>query len=149
MISGRGASSNALDYARVHGGNTGARIIDLVAQITTASTSPTELLLGDAGGTRIIIPDGSAWMFDIHFVAKTSSGVNAKMGNRTGIIARSGATTTCGTVNTIGTDQEIGTTNATFAVAADDTNEALQLTVTCSSGDVKCVARVQLTQVDY
>jgi len=44
---------------------------------------------------------------------------------------------------------DIGTTNATFAVAADDTNEALLLTVTCSSGDVKCVARVQLTQVDY
>lgn len=149
LISGANAANNSLSYARVHGGNSNARIIDLVAQIDSSGTGATELLLGGTGGTRIIIPDQSAWMFDIHFVAKTDTGANAKMGHRTGVIVRDGAATSISTVNTVGTDQEIGTTNATFGVAADDTNEALQLTVTASSGTVRCVARIHLTQVDY
>lgn len=149
IISGANATYNALSYARVHGGSANARIIDLVSQITTTDANPTELLLGGSGGTRIIIPANSAWMFDIQAVAKTT-GAAVKMFHRTGVIVRDGSNnTTCGTVNTIGTDQEAGTTNATLAVAADDTNEALTITVTCSSGTVRCSARVQLTQVDY
>ena len=46
---------------------------------------------------------------------------------------------------------DIGTTNATFAVAADDTNEALKLTVTESTGiaPVRAVAWIHLAQVDF
>ena len=149
LITGRYASSNALDYARVHGGNSNARIIDLVAQINATGGDNDELLLGGSGGTRIIIPDQSAWMFDVHFVAKTATGANAKMAHRTGVIVRDGTSTSIGTVNTIGTDQEVGTTNATFGCAADDTNEALQVWCNVGSGTCRAVARIQLTQVDY
>jgi hypothetical protein len=150
-ISGKFASNNALDYARVHGGNANARIIDVVAKIDSVGTGATELLLGGTGGARIIIPANSAWMFDVHFVAKTGpGGSNAKMGHRTGVIVRDGANnTTISGINTVGVDQETNPTNATFGVAADDTFEALKLTVTCSSGTVRCVARAHLTQVNY
>jgi hypothetical protein len=88
-------------------------------------------------------------MFDVHFVAKTATGANAKMAHRTGVIVRDGTSTSIGTVNTIGTDQEVGTTNATFGCAADDTNEALQVWCNVGSGTCRAVARIQLTQVDY
>ena len=147
-ISGRSASSNALDYARVHGGSSNARLIDLVAQINSVSTTATELLLGGTGGSRIVIPDQSAWACEIHFVAKTDTGANASMQRVHGLLVRDGTSTTWG-AGVAETQVDIGTSNATFTVSADDTNEALKLEVTCSSGTVKAVATLRLTQVDY
>ena len=150
-ISGRNASNNALDYARVHGGNTNARIIDLVAQITTADANATELLLGGEANNRIVIPDRSAWNVDVRFVAKTDTGAHAAIQNFTGLIVRDGASTTYAAGTSDGAITEIGTAaTVTFAVSADDTNEALKLEVTRDGAtNVRCSARIQLTQVDY
>ena len=148
LISGRNASSNALSYARVHGGKNNARIIDLVAQIDSSGVGATELLLGGSSGTRIIIPNQSAWAYEVTMVAKTATGLNASVEKFFGVIGRDSTTTTlaAGTGVAIVTT---GTTNATFTVSGDDTNEALKLEVTCSSGTVRAVARIHLTQVDY
>ena len=148
QISGRNAANNALDYARVHGGKVNARLIDLVAQINSSGTGATELLLGGTGGDRIIIPDQSAWSCEIHFVAKTATGAHASMQRVHGLLVRDGTATTWA-AGVAETQVNIGTSNATFAVAADDTNEALKLTVTAASGTVRCVANIKLTQVDY
>lgn len=115
--------------------------------IQSVGTGATELLIGGSGGSRLVIPDQSAWAFKIHFVAKTDTGANARSREFDGVIVRNGASTTANANG--GVARSIGTTNATFAVAADDTNEALKLTVTCSSGTVRAAARVQLTQIDY
>ena len=147
-ISGKSANSNNLDYARVHGGNTNARLIDLVAQINSSGTGATELLLGGTGGDRIIIPDQSAWSCEIHFVAKTATGAHASMQRVHGLLVRDGTATTWA-AGVAETQVNIGTSNATFTVSADDTNEALKLAVTCSSGTVRAVATIKLTQVDY
>ena len=149
LITGDGASGNILDLARVHGGDSNARIIDLVAQINSSGTAATELLLGGAGGTRIIISDQSAWNVDVRFVAKTATGANAAIQNFTGLIVRDGASTTYAAGTSDAAITEIGTSNAAFTVAADDTNEALKLTVAASSGVLRASARIQLTQVDY
>ena len=149
LITGSFAASNALDYARVHGGNNNARIIDLVAQRNSSGTGATELLLGGALGTRIIIPDQSAWNVDVRFVAKTATGANAAIQNFTGVIVRDGTSTTYAAGTSDAAITEIGTTNAAFTVSADDTNEALKLTVAASSGTLRASARIQLTQVDY
>ena len=148
-ISGLNASDNAFDYARVHGGKTHARLIDLVAQIDSIGTGATELLLGGTGGTRIIIPDQSAWACEINFVAKTATGGTSRMQRVHGLLTRDDA----GATNTVWVagveDTVIGTGAATFAVAADTTNEALKLTVTAASGVYRCVASIKLTQVDF
>jgi len=148
LITGRNAPSNALSHARVHGGNTNARIIDLVAQIDSSGTGATELLIGGAGGERIIIPDQSAWACEVHFVAKTATGANASMQRVDGLIVRDGTSTTYA-AGVADTQVNIGTSNASFVVSGDDTNEALKLTVAASSGTVRCVARITLTQVDF
>ena len=122
----------------------------MVAQITTANTNPTELLLGGTGGTRIIIPDQSAWNVDVRFVAKTATGANAAIQNFTGVIVRDGTSTTYAAGTSDAAITEVGTTNAAFAVAADDTNESLKLTVTSgAAGLLRASARIQLTQIDY
>ena len=132
----------------MHGGNTNARLIDLVAQINSSGTGATELLLGGSSGTRIIIPDQSAWSCEIHFVAKTATGAHASMQRVHGLLVRDGTATTWA-AGVAETQVNIGTSNATFAVSGDDTNEALKLTVTAASGTVRCVASIKLTQVDY
>ena len=132
----------------MHGGNNNARLIDLVAQINSSGTGATELLLGGTGGDRIIIPNQSAWACEIHFVAKTATGANASMQRVHGLLVRDGTSTTWG-AGVAETQVDIGTSNATFTVSADDTNEALKLEVTCSSGTVRAVATIRLTQVDY
>ena len=71
------------------------------------------------------------------------------MQNFTGLIVRAGSTTTYAAGTSDAAITEIGTSNAAFAVAADDTNEALKLTVTATSGTLRASARVQLTQVDF
>ena len=65
-----------------------------------------------------------------------------------GLLVRDGTATTWA-AGVAETQVNIGTSNATFTVSADDTNEALKLAVTCSSGTVRAVATIKLTQVDY
>ena len=65
-----------------------------------------------------------------------------------GLLVRDGTATTWA-AGVAETQVNIGTSNATFAVSGDDTNEALKLTVTAASGTVRCVASIKLTQVDY
>ena len=97
----------------------------MVAQIDSTGGGAVELLLGGSGGTRVIIPDQSAWACEVHFVAKTATGANASMQRVHGLLVRDGANTTWD-AGVVETQIDRGTSNATFAVAADNMVERLK-----------------------
>ena len=152
-ISGRLAIDNALDYARVHGGSSKARIIDLVAKCSTANTTPKAITLGGAAegaAGSIIIPADTAWAFTVHVVAidVTNGFANSKKFSFDGLVLNDGGTVTVSSA-TLGTDATQGTFTGSVALSADTTYDALRIMATGISTDtIRWTAQVNLTQVD-
>jgi phage gp37-like protein len=104
----------------------------------TTNATPLILNLDATATNRFTIAASTALAVDILLVARRSDtqdkwlvarrflGIRRDASNNTALI---------GTVQTLGTDQSTGSPTWTFALTADDTNEALQLEVTGATGE--------------
>ena len=104
------------------------------------STNDTPLILNlDATATnRFTIAANTALAVDILLVARRSDTADKWLVARRFLgIRRDGSNNTSliGSVQTLGTDQSDGSPTWTFALTADDTNEALQLEVTGAASE--------------
>jgi phage gp37-like protein len=104
------------------------------------TTNDTPLILNlDATATnRFTIAASTALAVDILLVARRSDTADKWLVARRFLgIRRNGSngTSLIGTVQTLGTDQSDGSPSWTFALTADDTNEALQLEVTGAASE--------------
>ena len=97
---------------------------------TIASTSATNLFV-NGSSTRIVLPNNTTWDCEIRIAGRRSDGTSAVLRRRV-CIQRTGTTTALvGSVETVGTDVfSAGLSGTTVAIAADDTNEALDIQVT-------------------
>ena len=105
---------------------------------TTSNNTATILNLDATATSRFTIAASTALAVDILLVARRTDvadkwlvarrflGIRRDASNNTALI---------GTVQTLGTDQSTGSPTWTFALTADDTNEALQLQVTGETGE--------------
>jgi hypothetical protein len=118
-----------------------------VRRTTTDATANVELFL-DGGSFRMNIASGSTWSFSALVTAKTAAGASA--GYRIdGLIENVGGTTAfvgAPIVTVLGEDVAAWDCTAT----ADNTNDALAITVTGAAGTtIRWVARVELAQVSF
>jgi phage gp37-like protein len=106
---------------------------------TTTNNTATILTLGASGSTsRFTIAANTALAVDILLVARRSDTADKWLVARRFLgIRRDGSNNTSliGTVQTLGTDQSAGSPSWTFALTADDTNDALQLEVTGAASE--------------
>jgi hypothetical protein len=104
----------------------------------TANATPLILNLDATATNRFTIPASTALAVDILLVARRSDTQDKWLVARRFLgIRRDGSNNTSliGTVQTLGTDQSQGSPSWTFALTADDTNEALQLEVTGAASE--------------
>jgi phage gp37-like protein len=104
----------------------------------TANNSATILNLDATATSRFTIAANTALAVDILLVARRSDTADKWLVARRFLgIRRDGSNNTAliGTVQTLGTDQSAGSPTWTFALTADDTNEALQLEVTGAASE--------------
>lgn len=119
-----------------------------VLRNTTSGTTSRELFLNGAS-SRLTIASGRALTFDILIVARSSSGSSAGYTVR-GVIENDGGTTQFvgGTPAVTVLGEDVSSWNVT--VQADNTNDALVINVTGSSGaSVGWVATVRTAEVAY
>jgi hypothetical protein len=105
---------------------------------TTANATPLILNLDAAATNRFTIAASTALAVDILLVARRTGTQDKWLVARRFLgIRRDGSNNTAliGTVQTLGTDQSAGSPSWTFALTADDTNEALQLEVTGAASE--------------
>ena len=98
---------------------------------TTADATPAPLYMDEDGAAnRMDVASGKLYAFEAHIVGVQSDGSDASYFVRRGIIANVGGTTALiGSVITSGTDIE-SNASTDVAITADDTNDALAITVT-------------------
>ena len=97
---------------------------------------------------RIKIPANSTWSFTDTIVARETATANAKTFTRRGFIGNNAGEVTISALDTIGTDHVLGTLNATIAITADNTNDALKIVGTgVVAKNIKWTAQVNITQV--
>lgn len=122
----------------------------MVARNSTANATPADLFI-DGASAKITIPTDTAWEFSVRIVAAEQGMANTKKFHRTGLIANDGGSTSISTVDTIGTDRELGSPGAwSVAIAADDTGDALKITVTGEAAtNIRWVANIEVTEVSY
>lgn len=85
------------------------------------------------GNARITIPSGKIYNFQVQIVgAKSDGSAVARYLRQATIKNVSGTTSLVGSVIAIGTDEAAGTS---IAITADDTNDALAITVTGISSE--------------
>jgi len=106
-------------------------------------------LTTDSGGTpsstQIILPSGSAYAFTGTIVAKQLSSSNAAAWEVKGLIVNQGGTTT---LTNSATTVISNTPSWGMALSADDTNDALAITVTgAASTIIRWVANIQTSEV--
>jgi hypothetical protein len=104
----------------------------------TTNATPTVLNLDAAATNRFTIAASTALAVDILLVARRSDTQDKWLVARRFLgIRRDGSNNTSliGSVQTLGTDQSDGSPSWTFALTADDTNEALQLEVTGAASE--------------
>ena len=104
----------------------------------TTNNTATVLGLDGGAGVRFTIAASTALAVDILLVARRATTQDKWLVARRFLgIRRDGSNNTAliGAVQTLGTDQSAGTPTWTFALTADDTNEALQLQVTGETGE--------------
>lgn len=123
---------------------------------TTTDATPTELFNSDVASERITIAAKTAWHFTVRITALTSSAGSYAVFTRQGMLVRdnSNNTTLIGTNDTIGTDKgsNAGSPPAGWAVSitADDTNEALKVTVTgAAATTIRWLAVIDLVEVTF
>ena len=116
---------------------------------TTGSTATN---INPDGGTtnQMILSEDTAWMFKIHIVARENATDDAKMWEVSGGVTRDGFdnTSLVGTVTETVVAEDTGAANWDITVSADDTNEALQVSVTGeTSKTIRWVAVVNISEV--
>ena len=115
---------------------------------TTLNNTPTEIFVNGVSNNRIAILSGYTYTFSILITALRTDGANESAGYRLdGVIDnQSGTTALVGSVikTVIGED----TAGWDVAATADNTNDALVLTVTGSSATVKWFAKATLIRVN-
>jgi autotransporter adhesin len=105
---------------------------------STTNATPLILNLDAAANNRFTIAASTALAVDILLVARRSDTQDKWLVARRFLgIRRDGSNNTSliGSVQTLGTDQSDGSPSWTFALTADDTNEALQLEVTGAASE--------------
>ena len=127
-------------------GDTQGGLYVLRQQTTTAT--PIALTTSSGGtptSTQIILPSGSAYAFTGTIVAKQSGSANAAAWEVKGLIVNQGGTTT---LTNSATTVISNTPSWGMALSADDTNDALAITVTgASSTTIRWVANIQTSEV--
>jgi len=124
-----------------------AQTSQLVARISTTNATPTELRL-DGSSVRITIVTDTTWAFYILLVARRTDADNESAAYEfVGCIDRNGSTTAL-----VGTVQKTVIAEDTAAwdadVTADDTNDAMAITVTGeASKTIRWVAYIRLVEV--
>ena len=104
----------------------------------TTDATPTILNLDAAATNRFTIAANTALAVDVLLVARRSDTADKWLVARRFLgIRRDGSNNTSliGSVQTLGTDQSDGSPTWSFALTADDTNEALQLEVTGAASE--------------
>jgi hypothetical protein len=122
-----------------------------VLRNATTNDTPTALFL-DGSTTRLTIPVNKAMGFTIQVVGSYQGMSENAYFVRKGLIVNDNLTTTIvGSVETLGTDQKsAGATGTDVTVTADDTNEALIITVTgIAAQNWRWVASVDAVEVLY
>ncbi len=119
----------------------------ILRQRTTDATSKT--LTTSSGGTptdqQIVLPSGSAYAFHGTIIAKQSGSANAAAWEIKGLIVNNGGTTT---LTNSATTVISNTPSWSMALSADDTNDALAITVTgAASTTIAWVANIQTSEV--
>lgn len=120
-----------------------------VARNKTTSATPATLFL-DGSSTQLTIPDGKILAFTARITGIKSDGTAVADYVRSGRIKRIDATTSLvGSIETIGTDHEDNAlTNV--SITADDTNDALDISVTGIAGETwRWVAVVEGLEIGY
>ena len=153
MAHGLGAGSNRLAmYSHSAGSfvaNGDAQSARFVLRIKTTDATATPLML-DGATTRLTIPSGKIMFADILISGILSTGASACCYKRKVAIKNVGGTTTLvGTVETIGTDIEDNAA-CDVAITADDTNDALDISVTGIAAETwRWVAVVEGLEIAY
>jgi hypothetical protein len=95
------------------------------------------MFLDGSGGTfRMVVPSNSSWQFDAHIVARDNTAGDSAGYHYAGVIENNAGTTSIvGSVQTIMTPQE-DDAGWSVAITADDTNDALIITVTGDATNV-------------
>jgi hypothetical protein len=122
-----------------------------VLRRATTNDTPTELFL-DGSAIRLTIPVNKAMGFTIQVVGSYQGMSENAYFVRKGLIVNDNLTTTIvGLVETLGTDQKsVGAIGTDVTVTADDTNEALIITVTgVAAQNWRWVASVDAVEVLY
>jgi len=131
------------------GDNGDAQFAQFIARIKTTNDTPTGMRLN--GSTlRLTIPSGKVFSFIAQITGIKSDGSAVAKYIREGTIKNVGGTTTMvGSVITVGTDHE-DNASTDVAITADDTNDALDISVTGIAAETwRWVAVVQGVEIAY
>lgn len=126
-----------------------AQFVLCVGHIKTTNTTPTTITL-DGSTTRLTIPSGKILFCDVLVSGIKSDGSAAACYKRKVAIKNVGGTTSLvGSVETIGTDHE-DNAGTDVTITADDTNDALDISVTGITGETwRWVAVVEGLEIAY
>jgi hypothetical protein len=114
----------------------------------TTDATPSELFL-DGATLRLAVPSNTSWIFQILLVARSSAGLDSIYKSE-GSIRNNAGTTTTSAVTTTEINDGIGLPATPVAVAADDPNDALTITVTgLGATNIRWVAKVSLVEVAF
>ena len=129
--------------------NGDAQRVNFILRRITADGTPTELFL-DSNSVRLTIPSGKALFATVSIAGIINGGSKAIHYIRKVAIKNiSGTTSLIGTVSTLGTDVE-DDASYDVSIAADDTNDALQINVTGKTGEtIRWVAHVDGIEIAY
>jgi hypothetical protein len=124
-----------------------AQRIDLLARNVTTNDTPTELAL-DGASERITIREDTVMAGTINISAIQSTGAKSAHYIRKFAIKNIGGTTALvGSVSTVGTDVE-DDSDWDIALTADNTNDALAVTVTGKTGEtIRWLAHIEANEI--
>ena len=144
---GTGAHTGSTLDIKNGGGTYGVQKIYQLYALTTNNTQ-TEIFIGAQGTTRMEVPSGNVWMFEIDVVAiNDATSSNEQAGWKyTGMLHNVAGTTAL--TSNIGEIEIDPQTNWSVAVEADNTNDALVIKVTGeNSKTIKWTAFAKTTQL--
>jgi len=129
-------------------GATQAGMMVLIADTTDATAEALRSNTNAAGTTnQIVVPSNAAFAFHGTIVAKQSGSANAAAWKVEGLIVNNGGTTT---LTNSATTVISNTPSWGMALSADDTNDALAITVTgAASTNIRWVATIHTSEVTY
>lgn len=124
---------------------------DIVANVSTADATATELQVDGAAGA-IVIPNNTTWEAQIRIVAREQGGARVATFWRRALITKDGtaASATLIADSTPDPDLVTATTPWSVALSADTTNGALKIDVTGEAAtNIRWVAYISLVEVGY